>query len=889
MLNRLLRLGLLLGVMGMGMLLSSGKVMAQLCCTEACNDGLGCCGDFYECGFPPDPPPPGDPWTCFPAGTKVTLPGDVKVNIEDVKVGDKVVSQDETGNRSISTVTKLDQPIREHMCQIDFENGEHLQLTNEHPLMTQDGWKSISPDKTKEENPNLITQSLMVGDNIVREDGVESIVKDFSCWSKKTPAYNLILDEGAHTYFADGYLAHNKGCWLGATDCPVGSVRTDNLLYKECISGTGACIGTAQTQATTLCNGTHNKNRYTWSCCATEPLTTKPTLLYPADGGKVSGLTSELTWEGLTEAQWGTSCDGLSKTYEVHVKAGDAGTWAVLGTVDSTTTSLFHTGIYNVTYYWYVTARKGETTSSYAINSDIHSFVYARQQIEGGVYYDPSGASCSKATPMNVSGMTVSVPATCRATMVALAGKTLSVVDLNSTWTAGDRGAVPGAAKAAYPPSKYLYPLAAKFFSDSDGINYYISYEYKSGFGNTPSYADLRPLDNPVKILTHKLVGGFKTYTTSYFNSRDKEITVNHPYDEGMTTVTEETVDCLNAMHLEDATVPVGSDGKFYVNNIGESLSIPVYDASNNLVQPARTISAYTVTLSVPSGYQCKLGCGECPVKSGVPGPTTNVNFYLTKLNDFTPWWQVSGAGVYAGGEVKSGLPSASDRLILSSGTGSAGALLLATTNTPNLGLGKVSDEGWIAKSKYKGKTMGYDYFAAHMGVVKGQASDWQSDTITMPSYDAGKEFLYIKPTSNQATIGEKWTVANGEKYTVFVNGDLRVSADIVVADGGFLSLIVSGKVVVDPGVEQLQGLIVVGKNFVTEAKYDKDNDIVDSPLEVQGTVVAWGEMQLFRNLGIGNSVPAEKFVYRRDLLANMPEKMKVFAMQWQEVVAGSF
>jgi len=37
----------------------------------------------------------------------------VKKNIEEVKVGDKVVSQDEKGNKSVSRVTKLDQPVRD--------------------------------------------------------------------------------------------------------------------------------------------------------------------------------------------------------------------------------------------------------------------------------------------------------------------------------------------------------------------------------------------------------------------------------------------------------------------------------------------------------------------------------------------------------------------------------------------------------------------------------------------------------------------------------------------------------------------------------------------------------------------------------------------------------
>ena len=39
--------------------------------------------------------------------------GEARKNIEDVRVGDRVVSQDEKGNKSVSRVTKLDQPVRD--------------------------------------------------------------------------------------------------------------------------------------------------------------------------------------------------------------------------------------------------------------------------------------------------------------------------------------------------------------------------------------------------------------------------------------------------------------------------------------------------------------------------------------------------------------------------------------------------------------------------------------------------------------------------------------------------------------------------------------------------------------------------------------------------------
>ena len=102
---------------------------------------------------------------------------------------------------------------------------------------------------------------------------------------------------------------------------------------------------------------------------------------------------------------------------------------------------------------------------------------------------------------------------------------------------------------------------------------------------------------------------------------------------------------------------------------------------------------------------------------------------------------------------------SSSSRLILAAPGGTAAALLTNSGNT-SFGSGSVSDPLWIAKSKYKGKTMGYDYFAAHMGVVKGQSSDWLSENMDTPVYNAEKEFWYINPASGTATIATPWAVA---------------------------------------------------------------------------------------------------------------------------------
>lgn len=120
-------------------------------CETSCID-IGIGSDRWGCynnncdgvGFICTEPCSGD-WTCFPAGTKVLMGDKTQKNIEDVKVGDKIISQSEEGKKTVSTVTKLDQPVRDHMCKIKFTNEESLKLTDEHPLFTQDGWKAINP------------------------------------------------------------------------------------------------------------------------------------------------------------------------------------------------------------------------------------------------------------------------------------------------------------------------------------------------------------------------------------------------------------------------------------------------------------------------------------------------------------------------------------------------------------------------------------------------------------------------------------------------------------------------------------------------------------------------------------------------------------------------
>ncbi len=295
----------------------------------------------------------------------------------------------------------------------------------------------------------------------------------------------------------------------------------------------------------------------------------------------------------------------------------------------------------------------------------------------------------------------------------------------------------------------------------------------------------------------------------------------------------------------------------------------------------------------IPSGYTCSTACGQqCPTKTSVVSPSTGNNYFLTVTRE--SWWQVVGAPVYAGSlgggnTVRSEMPSAATALILPGTGAGSSAVLLRATGTVDLGAGIVSANGWSTQSTHKGKVTDYNYFAASMGVVRGQDSDFLSDTLTLPSYDSSRDFYYSEPVSGTTTISSPITVGVGEKYVIFVNGNLDISSNITVPSGGFLAFIVKGNITVAPGVTSLQGIYLTSANFITTSAYVQ-GVINDVQLNVAGNVVAWGTFDLQRDLGTGNITnPAEKFTYRPDFMATMPKKMKGFAMQWQEVPAGTF
>ncbi len=147
--------------------------------------------------------------TCFSKGTKILLVNGEQKNIEEIKIGDKVMGYN--GAKQIpQTVIQLETPIRDHLYKLTFSDGSILKLTNEHPLFTSDGWKSIAPEKTAAENPNLLVGVLAVGDYVLdsKNNFVKIISMEYIPGIVQT--YNLKSVTGFNNFYANDKLAHNK-------------------------------------------------------------------------------------------------------------------------------------------------------------------------------------------------------------------------------------------------------------------------------------------------------------------------------------------------------------------------------------------------------------------------------------------------------------------------------------------------------------------------------------------------------------------------------------------------------------------------------------------------------------------------------------------------------
>jgi len=160
------------------------------CGQETCSMTFTWMGNEVQC----------DEW-CFVAGTMITMADWTKKHVESVITWDILL-----GAWGIHNIV-------ERLFKIDYRrklyslNGGKYFVSDTHPFMTTEWWKSFDPAGSLLENPDLMITKLEAGDVLVTESWLTTLVSvDFHY--DRQYVYNFKTD-GNHTYYADWFLVHN--------------------------------------------------------------------------------------------------------------------------------------------------------------------------------------------------------------------------------------------------------------------------------------------------------------------------------------------------------------------------------------------------------------------------------------------------------------------------------------------------------------------------------------------------------------------------------------------------------------------------------------------------------------------------------------------------------
>lgn len=144
---------------------------------------------------------------CFEKGTQVltSLNGNTK-NIEDIQPGDNIISYNEDTKEFFETkvLSLKNNPNVIDVAEIYLENGNYIRMNAYHPILTIDGYHSIT---NYEGLP-----TLLISDQIVTYNGVSKIKEIRRYKQEAELMYNLCIDNKYHNYIANNMVVHNAPC-----------------------------------------------------------------------------------------------------------------------------------------------------------------------------------------------------------------------------------------------------------------------------------------------------------------------------------------------------------------------------------------------------------------------------------------------------------------------------------------------------------------------------------------------------------------------------------------------------------------------------------------------------------------------------------------------------
>ena len=152
---------------------------------------------------------------CFLAGTAILMADGSNKAIEEVVVGDRIMSFDLFAGSLIETeVLETEAPLRNEYYEILLSDSCELALTGEHPLYVRNGeqmgWGAIDPVSAQHEL-GVEVVGLQIGMEVMNADRQWIKISKLSKFVHPVQTYNLSKVSDTHNFFAGGVLVHNKG------------------------------------------------------------------------------------------------------------------------------------------------------------------------------------------------------------------------------------------------------------------------------------------------------------------------------------------------------------------------------------------------------------------------------------------------------------------------------------------------------------------------------------------------------------------------------------------------------------------------------------------------------------------------------------------------------
>jgi len=259
-------------------------------------------------------------------------------------------------------------------------------------------------------------------------------------------------------------------------------------------------------------------------------------------------------------------------------------------------------------------------------------------------------------------------------------------------------------------------------------------------------------------------------------------------------------------------------------------------------------------------------------------------------------WWQVKDGDVTTNGKLISYIGDPAQKFDNPGDGGYPGIPAYGLSGNTNLTGANVSVRGWLVQSNYNAKVYNSSYFFGSIPsdvTPKQMGSSITSDDFDFKPANLGYGYYWYEyDGAADLTVNGNIDFLDNKVILLVKQANVVLNGNITLKDGtGFFLLATGGNISINPSVgggyptPNLEGIFVSDGNFETGSEESHN----DSLLTLRGTVVAYGGINLQRDLGsrqpINNSnSSAEYFEYSPALDLLFPAVLGVRHMYWQEV-----